>query len=112
VLSCEERVAGSSEFRMMRCVSILFSMRQDQIRSHQVIADTTYRDDSLDTDTELDITIGKTMHAVIHISHQSTRPLALFSSSRKHRHPFTVDPLDRTLELYALDCEKLISNFC
>jgi hypothetical protein len=80
VLSCEERVAGSSEFRMTRCVSILFNMRQDQLRSHQVIADTTYRDDPSDTDTELDITIGKTMHGVIHLSHQSTGPLALFGS--------------------------------
>jgi hypothetical protein len=55
-------------------------MRQDQLRSHQVIADTTYRDDPSDTDTELDITIGKTMHGVIHLSHQSTGPLALFGS--------------------------------
>jgi hypothetical protein len=55
-------------------------MRQDQLRGHQVADDTTYRDDSSDTDIELDINIGKTMYAVIHLSHQSTAPLALSSS--------------------------------
>jgi hypothetical protein len=96
----------------MRCVAILFSMRRDQLRGHQITDDATYRDDSSNTDIELDITTGKNYVCCNLPLSPVFRFIGTLQFLTKTHVPFYNRPhLDTTLESFALDWDEHISNF-